>query len=119
MLKHLTTTERRKLSNRGAAKRKNRDSGKIRMCVFRSGYHIEVQAIDDAGGRTLASASSRDKGFAGKGYNVAGAELVGKAFAERAKKAGVKSVYFDRGEYKYHGRVKALADAARAGGIEF
>ena len=120
MLKHLTTSERRKLSVRGAAKRKNRDAGKIRLCVFRSGCHIEIQAIDDAKGHTVCAASSKVKNFAGKGYNMAGAEVVGKTFAERMKKAGLtNNVYFDRGGYRYHGRVKALADAVRAGGVEF
>jgi large subunit ribosomal protein L18 len=117
MLKHLTTSERRKLSVRGALKRKNPE--KVRICVSRSNTHIEVQAIDDVKGQTLCAASSKEKGFAGKGYNIAGAELVGKNFAERAKKAKLSSVYFDRGGYKYHGRVKALADAIRADGVKF
>lgn len=117
MLKHLSTEERRILSNRGALKRKN--PGKIRLCVFRSGKHIEVQAIDDVKGHTLCAASSKEKDFKGKGWNIAGAELVGAAFAERAKKAKLTAVYFDRGGYRYHGRVKALADAMRAGGLEF
>jgi large subunit ribosomal protein L18 len=118
MLKHLDTSERRKLRVRGALKRKNM-IGHVRLCVFRSGRHIEVQAIDDAAGRTLCAASSKEKGFAGAGWNVKGAELVGKAFAERAKKAKLSGVYFDRGGYRYHGRIKALADAIRAGGVEF
>jgi len=117
MLKHLNTTERRKLSTRGALKKKN--PGKIRLCIFRSGRHIEIQAIDDVAGRTLVAASSKEKDFAGKGWNIAGAELVGKKFAERAIAAKLENVYFDRGEYRYHGRVKALADAARAGGVKF
>jgi len=117
MLKHLNTAERRKLSVRGNLKKKN--PGKVRLCVTRSNSHIEIQAIDDVAGKTLCAASSKEKGFTGKGYNVAGAEAVGKNFAERAKKAGLKDVYFDRGEYKYHGRVKACADAIRAGGIKF
>jgi len=117
MSKHLTTVERRVLSNRGAAKRKN--PGKIRLCVFRSNTHIEVQAIDDVKGCTMCSASSKEKDFKAKGHNMAGAALVGKNFAERAKKAKVAEVYFDRGGYKYHGRVKALAEAAREGGLKF
>jgi len=117
MLKHLTTEQRRKLSNRGALKRKN--PGKIRLCIFRSGCHIEIQAIDDVNGHTVCAASSKEKDFKGQGWNVKGAELVGKNFAERAKKAKVAEVYFDRGGYKYHGRVKALADAVRAGGVKF
>ena len=117
MLKHLSTEERRKLSNRGALKRKNPE--KIRLCVFRSGRHIEIQAIDDAKGHTLVSASSKEKDFKANGWNIAGATKVGELFASRAKKAKLSNVYFDRGAYKYHGRVRALADAIRAGGIEF
>ncbi|MDR1207460.1 MAG: 50S ribosomal protein L18 [Rickettsiales bacterium] len=117
MLKHLTSTERRKLSVRGALKRKNPE--KTRISVYRSNTHIEVQAIDGVNGRVVCAASSKEKGFSGKGYNVAGAELVGKNFAERAKKVKLGAVYFDRGGYKYHGRVKALADAIRTGGVEF
>ncbi len=116
MLKHLSTEERRKLANRSALKRKN--PGKIRLSVHRSDCHIEIQAIDDAKGHTLCSASSKEKGFSGKGWNVSGAELVGKAFAERAVKANIAdNCYFDRGGYRYHGRVKALCEAIRAGGV--
>ena len=116
MLKHLSTEERRTIANRGALKRKN--PGKIRLSVFRSGRHIEIQAIDDVHGRTLCAASSKEKGFAGKGWNIAGAELVGKAFAERLVKAKLTdNCYFDRGGYRYHGRVKALCEAIRAGGV--
>jgi len=117
MIKHLTSKERRTYANRAALKRKN--YGNIRLCVFRSGRHIEIQAIDDAKGATLCAASSREKDFKAKGWNIAGATAVGAAFAERAKKAKLGSVYFDRGGYKYHGRVKALADAIRAGGVKF
>lgn len=117
MLKHLGTTERRILRNRAGLKRKNPE--KIRLCVFRSGRHIEIQAIDDLKGHTVCSASSKEKDFKGQGWNVAGAELIGKTFAERAAKAKLNSgVYFDRGGYRYHGRVKALCDALRAGGIK-
>jgi large subunit ribosomal protein L18 len=117
MLKHLTTEERRTLANRGALKRKN--PGKVRLSVFRSARHIEVQAIDDVRGHTVCFASSKEKDFGAKGWNIAGAELVGANFAARAKKAKLTSVYFDRGGYRYHGRVKALADAIRKGGVEF
>ena len=116
MIKHLTSKERRTYANRAALKRKN--YGNIRLSVFRSGRHIEVQAIDDVKGVTVCAASSKEKGFK-QGWNVAGAEAVGKMFADRAKKAKLGHVYFDRGGYKYHGRVKALADAIRAGGVEF
>ena len=116
MLKHLNSEERRTLANRGALKRKN--PGKIRLSVFRSGRHIEIQAIDDTKGHTICAASSKEKGFAGKGWNIAGAELVGKAFAERVVAAKIAdNCYFDRGGYRYHGRVKALCEAIRAGGV--
>ena len=95
MLKHLSTEERRTIANRSALKRKN--PGKIRLSVFRSGRHIEIQAIDDVRGHTLCAASSKEKGFAGKGWNVAGAELVGKTFAERLVAAKLTdNCYFDR-----------------------
>ncbi len=96
--------------------------GRPRLSVHRSGKHIYVQVIDDAGSRTIASASSGEaikSGSIGKGYNVAAAEAVGKLIAARAIEKGVKQVVFDRGGYLYHGRVKALAEAARAGGLEF
>ena len=116
MLKHLSTEERRKLVTRVALKKKN--PGRIRLSVFRSGRHIEIQAIDDVKGHTICAASSKEKDFKGKGWNVAGAELVGKAFAERAVKAKIADkCYFDRGGYRYHGRVKALCEAIRAGGV--
>ena len=117
MLKHLSTEERRTLSNRGAMKRKN--PGKVRLSVFRSGRHIEIQAIDDAKGHTVCAASSKEKAFKGKGWNTEGATLIGKTFAERASKAKIGEVcYFDRGGYRYHGRVKALCEAIRANGIK-
>ena len=116
MLKHLSTESRRKLVTRVALKKKN--PGKIRLSVFRSGRHIEIQAIDDVKGHTICSASSKEKDFKCKGWNIAGAELVGKAFAERAVKAKIAdNCYFDRGGYRYHGRVKALCEAIRAGGV--
>jgi large subunit ribosomal protein L18 len=93
-----------------------------RLSVFRSDKHIYAQVIDDLAGRTLASASSTNTDVRGdlkNGGNVAAAKLVGKAIAERAKAAGVSQVAFDRGGRKYHGRVKALADAAREGGLKF
>ncbi|MCL2737391.1 MAG: 50S ribosomal protein L18 [Alphaproteobacteria bacterium] len=117
MSKHLTTEQRRLLSNRGELKRKN--PSKVRLCVFRSNTHIEIQAINDAKGCTLCAASSKEKGFKGKGHNIAGAAAVGKNFADRAKTAKLDDVYFDRGGYRYHGRVKALAEAIRAGGLKF
>jgi large subunit ribosomal protein L18 len=90
-----------------------------RLAVFRSVAHIYAQVIDDSKGQTLVSASSVDKGGKTKGGNVAAAKAIGKLVAERAKEKGIKSVVFDRGGYLYHGRVKALADAAREAGLEF
>ena len=91
-----------------------------RLAVFRSLKHIYVQVIDDHEGRTLAAASSGEKKSAVKsGGNLAGAKEIGKIIAERAKAKGITKVVFDRGGYLYHGRVKALADAARAAGLEF
>jgi large subunit ribosomal protein L18 len=101
---------RRKL--RGTAERP-------RLAVFRSVAHIYAQVIDDADGKTLVSASSVDKGAKTNGGNVAAAKAIGKTVAERAKEKGIKRVVFDRGGYQYHGRVKALAEAARAAGLEF
>lgn len=91
-----------------------------RLAVFRSVKHIYAQVIDDRRGHTLVSASSNEKSAeAGKGGNVAGATEIGKLIAERAKSKGISKVVFDRGGYLYHGRVKALAEAAREAGLEF
>jgi len=93
-----------------------------RLCVYRSLGHIYAQIIDDRSGRTLVSASSVDKESKKNlkgGGNIASAKAVGKFIADRAKAAGVVKVVFDRGGYKYHGRVKALADAAREAGLQF
>jgi large subunit ribosomal protein L18 len=93
-----------------------------RLTVFRSNKHIYAQLIDDASGVTLAAASSaaiKDGEKAAYGGNVKGAVLVGKKIAEAAKEKGIAKAAFDRGHYKYHGRVKALADAAREGGLQF
>jgi large subunit ribosomal protein L18 len=95
-------------------------SGKPRLSVHRSGRHIYAQVIDDSAGKTVAAASTLDKDIRGKtGATKDGAAAVGKAVAERAKAAGVTQVIFDRGGFLFHGRVKALADAAREGGLEF
>jgi large subunit ribosomal protein L18 len=93
-----------------------------RMSVFRSINHIYGQIVDDLRGRTLASASTRDKEIRTTlktGGNIAAAKVVGQALAKRASAAGISRVVFDRGGYAYHGRVKALADAARAAGLKF
>ncbi|PEQ11979.1 50S ribosomal protein L18 [Novosphingobium sp. PC22D] len=92
-----------------------RGTSRPRLSVHRTGKHIYAQIIDDAQGRTLAAANT----LGGKGADIDAASRVGKELAEAAKKAGVTSVVFDRGGFLYHGRVKALADAAREGGLEF
>jgi large subunit ribosomal protein L18 len=101
---------------------KRRALGRPRLSVFRSSKHIYAQVIDDTKGETLAAASTLEKDVrtAGKtGANIEAAKSVGRLLAERAQQKGVKQVVFDRGGYLYHGRVKALADAAREGGLEF
>ena len=113
-----------------SARRRQRTSGKIkknnnnrpRLAVYRSGKHIYAQVIIDKNGTTVASASTIDKEVRSKmktGASVEAASVIGKVIAERAKKAGVETVVFDRGGYLYHGRVKALAEAARQGGLTF
>jgi len=96
------------------------NAGRVRLSVFRSNKNISVQLIDDVNGRTLAAASSleKDLGIIGKN-NVEASAKVGAAIAERAKAAGADNCYFDRGGLLFHGRVKALADAAREGGLKF
>ena len=118
MTKGLSLFEKRRRRNRTALRA--RGSGRPRLSVHRSGQHIYAQVIDDAEGKTLAAASTLDKGVRGKaGANKEAAAEVGKRVAEAAKKAGVTQVVFDRGGFLFHGRVKALADAAREGGLEF
>jgi len=111
-----------KRAARARFKLKAVSSGRPRLSVFRSAKNISAQIIDDAAGKTLASASSLDKALKAeitKGADKEAAAKVGKALAERALKAGVKDVVFDRGGYIFHGRIKALADAAREGGLNF
>ena len=119
MGKYLSTTERRQARVRRAVKAAG---GRPRLSVFRSSKHIYAQIIDDLKGGTLAAASSMEKTLrdGGKtGANVDAAKAVGKLVAERAKEKGVTDVVFDRGSYLYHGRVKALGDAAREAGLKF
>src|SRR5499433_399547 len=97
-------------------------TGRTRLSVFRSSKHIYAQLIDDVKGTTVVAASSLEKTMregAKTGANIAAAKAVGKLIAERAKEKGIKDVVFDRGGYLYHGRIKALADAAREGGLNF
>src|SRR6516165_2097283 len=114
------TNERHKQRARPELRRSA--SGRPRLSVFRSSKHIYAQVIDDTKGETLASASSLEKDLrtgGNTGANIDAAKAVGKLLAERAVKKGVKEVVFDRGGYLYHGRVKALADAARESGLSF
>jgi large subunit ribosomal protein L18 len=116
----LTQEQRRKRRVRQTLKKVA--DGRPRLSVFRSSQNIYAQVIDDRAGRTLAAASSLDKDLRTalkNGANKDAAKAVGKLVAERAIKAGVKEVVFDRGAYMYHGRVKALAEAAREGGLSF
>jgi large subunit ribosomal protein L18 len=116
-----------KLKHKRQVRRSNRVRSKIqgtaarpRLSVFRSSKHIYAQLIDDLNGVTLAAASTGGKKAGGKyGGNVEAAKGVGKALAEAAKAKGITKAAFDRGHYRYHGRVKALADAAREGGLQF
>jgi large subunit ribosomal protein L18 len=111
-------TDRRKATVRRAIK--EAATGRARLTVFRSSKHIYAQVIDDQKGATVAAASSIEKDMRSKtGANVDAAKAVGKLVAQRAIEKGVKTVEFDRGGYLYHGRVKALADAAREGGLSF
>jgi large subunit ribosomal protein L18 len=113
-------TERRKARVRRAVKLAA--GSRLRLSVFRSSKHIYAQVIDDRKGETLASASSLEKAMRDglkSGANIEAAKAVGKLIAERAIGKGVKDVAFDRGSYIYHGRIKALADAAREGGLNF
>ena len=118
MTKGKTLFERRRDRVRTALRKVSGD--RPRLSVHRSSNHIYAQVIDDVAGKTLAAASTMEKDLRGKsGGNVEAATQVGKLLAERAKKAGVEEVVFDRGGYLYHGRVKALADGARDAGLKF
>ncbi|MBA4355893.1 MAG: 50S ribosomal protein L18 [Novosphingobium sp.] len=113
----LSLFARRRLRVRTALKA--RSGGRPRLSIHRSGRHIYAQIIDDAQGRTVAAASTLVKGQKSIGANIDAAAKVGTEIAEKAKAAGVTTVVFDRGGFLFHGRVKALADAAREGGLEF
>jgi large subunit ribosomal protein L18 len=115
-MKTLTARERRTFRTRKRIRRPV-DTGRARLSVFRSARHIYAQIIDDDHGHTLAEANSKTLGTSGK--KVDHAKAVGLALAERARAAGVTKVVFDRGPYRFHGRVKALAEGAREGGLEF
>jgi len=118
MTKGLSLFEKRRRRNRTALRA--RGGGRPRLSVHRSGKHIYAQVIDDENGKTVAAASSLEKDVRDKsGANIDAATAVGKRVAEAAVKAGIKQVVFDRGGFLFHGRVKALADAAREAGLEF
>ncbi len=119
---HKATGKQRQRRRYRVRKRLNGTPERPRLCVTRSHRNISAQVIDDIAGTTLVSASTADKSLAGKikyGGNKSAAEAIGKVVAERAAKAGVNQVCFDRGGSKYHGRVAALAEAARAAGLSF
>ena len=108
-----------KRQNRVRKKLKTRSINKVRLTVFRSSRHIYAQIVDDAAGKTLVSASSLIKDSKVNGSNIDAATKVGTLIGERSIEAGIKDVFFDRGKYKYHGRVKALAEGAREAGLNF
>ena len=121
MARHPNPIERRAQRNRTRLK-KNAGEGRLRLSVFRSSKHISAQLIDDAKGATVAAASTQEEAFKKSGKKSSakeGAAEIGKLIAERALAKGKKQVVFDRGRYIFHGRVKALADAAREGGLDF
>ncbi len=120
MIKKVSRNEMRKVRHTRIRENLSGTSQRPRLCVFRSNANIEAQIIDDVKGVTLASASSLEKELNLKnGGNVEAAKVIGTEIAKRAKKAKIDTVVFDRGGYLYHGRVKALADAAREGGLKF
>ncbi len=120
MDKCIAKTVRRTRRKQGLRKTLSGTPSRPRLSVYRSLQHIYAQLIDDLAGRTVASASSLDVGeVARKGGNVGAAKEIGKALAERAKKAGVDAIVFDRNGFRYHGRIKAVAEGAREGGLKF
>jgi large subunit ribosomal protein L18 len=119
MIKQISKNEIRERIHTRIRRKVRGTTERPRLAVFRSLCHIYAQVIDDSKGVTLASASSAEKANSVDGGNVAGATAIGKVVAERAKEKGIKLVVFDRGGYLYHGRIKALAEAAREAGLEF
>lgn len=121
MVRRISKNEIRERVHQRIRKKLHGTTERPRLAIFRSTAHIYAQVIDDTKGVTLVAASSTEKSAGGKstGGNVAAAKEIGKRIAERAKENGISSVVFDRGGYLYHGRIKALADAAREAGLEF
>lgn len=122
MITKVSRKEQRRLIHKRVRTKVRGSSSRPRLSVFSSLKHIYAQVIDDAAGVTLAAASTRDpevRKIISSGGNLAGAKVVGKMVGERAHSKGIQKVVFDRGGYRYHGRVKALADAAREAGLQF
>jgi len=120
MIRETSRNQLRRRIHARIRKRLRGTTARPRLSVFRSLRHIYAQIVDDEAGRTLIAAGSGQKGFpAISGGNAAGAKQVGQLLGERARQAGIRRVIFDRGGYQYHGRVKALAEAAREAGLEF
>lgn len=122
MIGKVSRKEQRRVIHKRVRAKVRGSEGRPRLNVFRSLKHIYAQVIDDGRGVTLAAASTLDpevRKIVAGGGNLAGAKVVGKAIGERARAKGIEKVVFDRGGYRYHGRIKALADAAREAGLEF
>jgi large subunit ribosomal protein L18 len=122
MISSLDRSEERQRIHRRIREKISGNSNRPRLCVYRSLKYIYAQIIDDSQGKTLVAASTVEKDVRGKAKNsgnIEACKLVGKTIAERAKTKGIKSVVFDRGGYLYHGRIKAVAEAARESGLEF
>ncbi len=118
MIQRTSKNEARMAAHQRLRKTLQGSAERPRLNVFRSLKHIYTQIVDDTQGRTLVAASSAEKGHS-NGGNIAGAKEIGRTIAERAKAKGITRVVFDRGGYKYHGRIKALAEAAREAGLKF
>lgn len=119
MIKKVSRNDARKVRHERVTEKVYGTSECPRLCVFRSNTNIYAQIINDENGSTLVSASSLDKDLKLKNLNIEAAASVGTSIAKKAKKAGITQVVFDRGGYKYHGKIKALAEAARENGLEF
>jgi large subunit ribosomal protein L18 len=119
MIRKLSKNVHRQRVHRRLRRKISGTAERPRLAVFRSLKHIYAQVIDDKLGRTVAAASTMEKDAPAKGCNLGAAKAIGKLVAERAQEQGIKAVVFDRGGYRYHGRMKALADAAREAGLEF
>lgn len=122
MIQPIDRSRERQRIHRRIRRKISGSSARPRLCVYRSSKYIYAQIVDDTQGKTLVAASTREKDIRGdlkNAGNIQASKLVGKAIAERAKAKGIESVVFDRGGYLYHGRIKALADAARESGLKF